>query len=147
MLEGSEDRVQIRAYGEMVDVLWKQGKADAAIRLEMLWNMLAQRYGFALLCGYSMGNFHKDTKGFEAICREHTHVIAREPNFLLRSLCALSRRPPAAGGVWTRPSSEELERGRAHLRDRPLHRGDARSVCHINRERKPSADSAVWPAA
>jgi len=76
VLEGREDRVLIRAYGEMVDVLWREGKSDAAIRLEMLWNKLAQRFGFALLCGYSMGNFYKETKGFEAICREHTHVVA-----------------------------------------------------------------------
>ncbi len=76
MLEGREDRVLIRAYGEMVDVLWKQGRTQAAVRLEMLWNKLAQQYGFALLCGYSMGNFYKQTKGFEDICREHTHVIA-----------------------------------------------------------------------
>lgn len=76
MLEGRQDRILIRAYGEMVDVLWKQGRSQAAIRLEMLWNKLAQRYGFALLCGYSMGNFYKQTRGFEDICREHTHVIA-----------------------------------------------------------------------
>jgi hypothetical protein len=60
----------------MVDGLWKDGNPDAAIRLEMLWNKLAQRFGFALLCGYSMGNFYKETKGFESVCREHTHIIA-----------------------------------------------------------------------
>lgn len=76
VLEARAGRVLIRAYGEMVDVLWKQGNSDAAIRLEMLWNKLAQRFGFALLCGYSMGHFYKQTKGFEAICREHTHVVA-----------------------------------------------------------------------
>lgn len=76
VLDGREDRILIRAYGEMVDVLWKEGKPEAAIRLEMLWNKLAQLHGFALLCGYSMGNFYKETKGFEAICREHTHVVA-----------------------------------------------------------------------
>ncbi len=79
VLDGREDRVLIRAYGEMVDVLWKQGKSDAAIRLEMLWNRLAQRHGFALLCGYSMGNFYKETKGFEDICRQHTHVVNAPP--------------------------------------------------------------------
>lgn len=79
-LERRKHRVQIRAYGEMVDVLRKQGRTDAAIRLEMLWNALAQRYGFALLCGYAMSNFQKDTRGFEAICREHTHVIAASPS-------------------------------------------------------------------
>ena len=76
VLEDRENRILIRAYGEMVDVLWKEGKPEAAIRLEMLWNKLAQQHGFALLCGYSMGNFYKETKGFEAICREHTHVVA-----------------------------------------------------------------------
>jgi KaiC/GvpD/RAD55 family RecA-like ATPase len=76
VLAGREDRIMIRAYGEMVDVLWKKGNPDAAIRLEILWNRLAQRYGFALLCGYAMDNFYKQTAGFEAICREHTHVVA-----------------------------------------------------------------------
>jgi hypothetical protein len=76
VLANRQDRVLIRAYGEMVNVLWKDGNRDGAIRLEMLWNKLAQRYGFALLCGYSMGNFYKETRGFEDICREHTHVIA-----------------------------------------------------------------------
>ena len=76
VLDGREDRVTIRAYGEMVDVLWKQGNSEAAIRLEMLWNRLAQRYGFALLCGYSVDNFYKQTRGFEAVCREHTHIVA-----------------------------------------------------------------------
>lgn len=76
VIDGRQDSILIRAYGEMVDLLWKQGRSAAAIRLEMLWNKLAQRYGFALLCGYSMGNFYKETKGFEDICREHTHVVA-----------------------------------------------------------------------
>jgi KaiC/GvpD/RAD55 family RecA-like ATPase len=86
MLEGREEGILIRAYGEMVDVLWKEGKSEAAIRLEMLWNKLAQRFGFALLCGYSMGNFYKQTKGFEAVCRQHTHVVAplAEPAAALR---------------------------------------------------------------
>jgi hypothetical protein len=76
MLEGRQDGVLIRAYGEMVDVLWKEGRTQAAIRLEILWNKLAQRYGFALLCGYSMGNFFKNTVGFEEICGQHTHIIS-----------------------------------------------------------------------
>lgn len=75
MFEGRENRVLVRAYGEMVDLLWKQGRLSAAIQLERLWNALAQRYGFALLCGYSMSNFDKTTTGFEEICGEHTHII------------------------------------------------------------------------
>ena len=76
VIDARKDRVLIRAYGEMVDVLWQQGKSEAAIRLEMLWNRLAQRYGFALLCGYSMVHFFNQTRGFEAVCRQHTTVVA-----------------------------------------------------------------------
>ena len=65
----------IRAYGEMVDVLWKDGMEAAAIRLEMLWNQLATTRRFSLMCGYSMGSFYKNA-GFDDICGQHTHVVA-----------------------------------------------------------------------
>ena len=65
----------IRAYGEMVDVLWKRGEAQAAINLEILWNKLAEKYRFALLCGYAMGSFYKQTKHLEEIAALHSHVI------------------------------------------------------------------------
>jgi hypothetical protein len=64
----------IRAYGEMVDVLWKAGQTVAATRLETLWNDLAQSHAFSLLCGYAMGNFYKDSAQKE-ICDLHTHVL------------------------------------------------------------------------
>src|ERR1700682_2458530 len=70
---GREDRT-IRAYGEMVDVLWKTAPM-AAIRLEMLWNKLAMTRDFALLCGYAMGNFYKDASLAE-IHHHHSHVVA-----------------------------------------------------------------------
>jgi KaiC/GvpD/RAD55 family RecA-like ATPase len=79
MLKSRPKHTLIRAYGEMVDVLWKDGKADAAIRLEMLWNQLAMSYGFALLCGYSMGNFYKETERFEEVCRQHAHIVPPRP--------------------------------------------------------------------
>jgi hypothetical protein len=75
LLKRRPENTLIRAYGEMVDVLWKQGRSSAAIRLEILWNKLAARYNFALLCGYSMGNFYKETSQFEDVCRQHAHVV------------------------------------------------------------------------
>lgn len=65
----------VRAYGEMVDVLWKADQTVAATRLETLWNQLAQTHDFSLLCGYAMGNFYKDGAR-EKICRQHTHVLS-----------------------------------------------------------------------
>jgi len=64
----------IRAYGEMVDVLWKRHHSVAAMRLEMLWNKLAATKDFSLLCGYAMGHFLKDAHRAE-VCAQHTHVM------------------------------------------------------------------------
>jgi hypothetical protein len=59
----------------MVDVLWQAGQTAAAIRLEMLWNQLAQTHSFALLCGYSMGHFYKDV-GQQEVRQQHTHLVS-----------------------------------------------------------------------
>jgi hypothetical protein len=65
----------IRAYGEMVDILWKRNQSVAAIRVEVLWNKLAATRDFSLLCGYAMGNFFKDAQQRMDVCREHTHLL------------------------------------------------------------------------
>lgn len=67
----------VRIYGQMVDILWKSGQRDAAIRLEMLWNQLANTHTFSLLCGYAMGHFYKDAN-LDDICRHHTHRISSD---------------------------------------------------------------------
>lgn len=48
--------------------------------VEVLWNDLATRYSFALLCGYAMGSFYKETatRGYEHVCSQHTHVIGAD---------------------------------------------------------------------
>jgi PAS domain S-box-containing protein len=70
----------VRAYGEMVDVLWRDGNPDAAIRLEELWNDLAHSHTFSLLCAYPKGNFLKEShsEGFDAVCRAHSDVFPAE---------------------------------------------------------------------
>lgn len=67
----------VRIFGQMVDVLWQEGKRDAAIRLEVLWNQLAHTEAFSLLCGYAVGNFYKDAN-FEDICGQHSHVVSAD---------------------------------------------------------------------
>lgn len=68
-------KTTIRAYGDMVDVLWKRGESQAAINLEILWNKLALKYDFALLCGYSMGSFYKQTRQLDDVAALHSSVI------------------------------------------------------------------------
>jgi hypothetical protein len=71
--------VIVRAYGEMVDLLWNDGKAEAAISLEILWNELAAKYSFSLLCAYSKASLSKDTgHSVDAICGQHMRVLPSE---------------------------------------------------------------------
>jgi hypothetical protein len=71
--DGRSD-VIVRAYGEMVDVLWKQGLDVAAIQVEMLWNRLAPHSEFSLMCGYALANFYKAAT-VKDVCRQHTHLV------------------------------------------------------------------------
>jgi hypothetical protein len=52
----------IRAFGEMVDLLWQRGRERAAIALEELWNDLARERPFALLCGYQLDLFDAEVQ-------------------------------------------------------------------------------------
>ena len=42
----------VRIYAEMVALLWDAGDVMLAIELEDMWNKLAARWPFSLLCGY-----------------------------------------------------------------------------------------------
>ena len=70
----------VRAYGEMVDLLWRDGAADAALRLEDLWNEAGNKHCFSLFCAYTIGHFYKEGDGrrFYEVCRQHTHIIPTE---------------------------------------------------------------------
>jgi len=67
----------VRAYGEMVDILWQQGERDAAIRLEEFWNELGKLQTFSLFCAYFMDNLDAGAYGgpLECVCKVHTHLI------------------------------------------------------------------------
>jgi signal transduction histidine kinase len=77
---GSGDRSHLAAFGEMVAILWGQGKVEAAVRLEELWNGLANTHSFHLRCAYPMRHFDREEYGdsFEKICAVHSGVIPEE---------------------------------------------------------------------
>ena len=68
----------VRAYGEMVALLWDRGDVPAAIELEERWNALARDHEFCLLCGYRassvLGHGHAD--GLDRVCRLHSAVLS-----------------------------------------------------------------------
>jgi len=76
--EGKTPRVA--AFGEMVALLWVDGNAEAALRLEELWNDLARTYPFYLRCAYPMSGFHREDHGasFQKICGAHSQVFPVE---------------------------------------------------------------------
>jgi DNA-binding NarL/FixJ family response regulator len=67
------------ACGECSPVLWLEGKADAAIRVEQLWDEVAKSFGVDILCGYALSSFHgeEDDRIFQSICAEHSAVYSQ----------------------------------------------------------------------
>jgi hypothetical protein len=67
----------LRAYGEMVGILWSAREYAAAIRLEHLWNELLNSVVFDLFCAYPIDVFSPDFKAErvdELLCA-HTHLV------------------------------------------------------------------------
>jgi DcmR-like sensory protein len=52
---------RIRAWGEMVNLLWQRGQLPAAQRLEHLWNEAIDQHAIHLLCSYQVANLKPET--------------------------------------------------------------------------------------
>lgn len=76
-VQGGFDARPARVFGEMVDLLCDDGRPEVANELERLWNALAQKRRFSLLCGYRLDIFDPQTQSnsMPDICREHSHVL------------------------------------------------------------------------
>jgi PAS domain S-box-containing protein len=113
---------KVRAYGEMVALLFRQGNVEATTDLEDLWNRLALTHSFRLCCAYTLGDFNRVThlEPFRRICALHTHVAPAEsydqgasPADRDRQVAALQQRAAALEGeIDHRKQIEETLRGR-----------------------------------
>jgi anti-sigma regulatory factor (Ser/Thr protein kinase) len=67
----------VRAYGEMVALLWEAGDVLGAIDLETLWNELAAEVGFSLYCAYrdESVSAHEDADALRQVCHLHSAVV------------------------------------------------------------------------
>jgi signal transduction histidine kinase len=74
----TERRVAI--FGELVALLYLDGKPQAAIQIEHLWNALAQKHAFSLHCAYPLRAFRREEDGepLREICAAHSHVLPTE---------------------------------------------------------------------
>lgn len=71
-------RNRVRAFGEMVAILWGKKLYAATVRLEHLWHRLCAEEGLSLLCAYPVsGPTSSLARSMREICELHSHVITR----------------------------------------------------------------------
>ena len=64
------------AFGEMVGLLWDQGNVSGAMAVEQMWNRLAARHGFGLLCAYRAGSLETSSlQDVNDMCEAHDIVM------------------------------------------------------------------------
>ncbi len=71
---------KVRIFGELVALLCADGRHEAALHLEKLWNLLALRHPFSLLCAYPMEQFSDVALNtpFQNICTAHQQILPAE---------------------------------------------------------------------
>jgi len=76
---GKREHPRIVACGECAPQLLREGKADAAIRVEQLWDQLVTKYAVDTLCAYPPNSFHgeQDQHVFQSICAEHSAIYTQ----------------------------------------------------------------------
>jgi PAS domain S-box-containing protein len=74
------DKGSVAIFGEMVAILWAEGKSEAAIQVEQFWNDLHQEHAFSLLCAYPIAAFNRTEheEPFLRICARHSGVVPME---------------------------------------------------------------------
>lgn len=65
----------LRAYGEMVALLWDEGRVPAAIALETLWNDLGRDTAFSLFCSYREAPTGEHAHDLDHVCDLHSAVV------------------------------------------------------------------------
>jgi len=70
---------RVRAFGEMVAMLWHDGHTGATVQLEHMWNHVRETLPFPLFCSYPRAGFTREmTESLKEICATHTKVISRD---------------------------------------------------------------------
>lgn len=72
---GTENR-KVRAFGEMVALLWDRGDREATLRLEQFWDRLCKKEKISLFCAYPRDIFNGPLhKHIGHICNSHSKII------------------------------------------------------------------------
>ena len=67
----------VRVFGELTDLLWTEGKREAAAAIERFWNALLETQPVSLLCACPLDSF--DGRAYDgalqSVCALHTRLI------------------------------------------------------------------------
>jgi hypothetical protein len=67
----------VRAFGEMVALLWAKGSNGATVQLEHLWNNFCETESLTLFCAYPKSGFTENaSESIMHICSSHSKMIA-----------------------------------------------------------------------
>ena len=157
----------VRAYGEMVTLLWDAGLVNAAVQLEEMWDSLGLRHSFSLFCSYPASSVSGDghLEAFAEVCRLHHSVVGGWPapaapgatrtfawsgdapaaarHFAVDAVRRLERRGP---GRRHRPGRDRTGRQRHGARTYRLHggpRGRPGRAADLGARREPAAARAA----
>jgi len=67
---------RVRAFGELVALLWARRQVAATVRLEFLWHQLCHQRSFSLFCAYPKAGFTDDPlKSLDVIRATHSRIV------------------------------------------------------------------------
>jgi hypothetical protein len=73
----SKNKRPVRAFGEMVVLLWAKGLHNATLQLERLWNDMQETESFSLYCAYPRSVFSGNgSESIINICGVHSKIVA-----------------------------------------------------------------------
>lgn len=81
LLRARKRNRRVRAFGEMVALLWAKGHVGATVHLEHLWTQYCEAEAFSLFCAYPKSGFTDDAnESLTEICRCHSKSVSSNEN-------------------------------------------------------------------
>jgi len=69
----------LHVYGEVVNLMWRDGDAENALQLEASWHRLTKEVPISVLCSYEIANFNRTTgRTITDVCNLHDRAIPAE---------------------------------------------------------------------
>jgi hypothetical protein len=77
LLRAKSEHKKVRAFGELVALMWEEGQCGATVQLEHLWARLCKKESFSLFCAYPKAGFTEDAAdAIEQVCAAHSKLYA-----------------------------------------------------------------------